>query len=137
MKKLIWKLCGISPKWENTIMDVLGEDKYCGIMSCATGHTVCSLDKSKIELDAFLFHGSPEMLPKESKEFSNALGKYLFEQFMEYRKHGFAFTNNCREYWDAVRHYTIDEPEVIWDYIRKEKEREQKLKFLKGENSND
>ena len=31
VSKLIWKIAGISPKWGNRVMDILGYENYCKI----------------------------------------------------------------------------------------------------------
>lgn len=31
ISKLIWKVAGISPKWGNRVMDILGEERYCKV----------------------------------------------------------------------------------------------------------
>lgn len=31
VSKLIWKVAGISPKWGNRVMDILGYKRYCKI----------------------------------------------------------------------------------------------------------
>lgn len=30
--KLIWKVAGISPRWGNRVMDILGDDGYLWVM---------------------------------------------------------------------------------------------------------
>lgn len=32
LSKLIWKIAGISPKWGNLVMDILGDKNYCKVM---------------------------------------------------------------------------------------------------------
>lgn len=32
VSKLIWKVAGISPKWGNRVMDILGEERYNKVM---------------------------------------------------------------------------------------------------------
>lgn len=32
ISKLIWKIAGISPKWGNRVMDILGEKNYIKVM---------------------------------------------------------------------------------------------------------
>lgn len=32
VSKLIWKIAGVSPKWGNRVMDMLGYERYCKVM---------------------------------------------------------------------------------------------------------
>lgn len=37
ISKIIWKIAGISPKWGNRVMDILGYENYCKVMKYQGG----------------------------------------------------------------------------------------------------